>query len=80
MDFAQDEFRKTAKISALYDREIYMLGGTYSNMQSGFTQGWKDETHAWMSADFELYSGVAKSFGWLKFYVNFENFWTKYHG
>ena len=36
--FAQDEFRKTAKISALYDREINMLGGTYSNMQSGFTR------------------------------------------
>ena len=24
VDFAQDEFRKTAKISALYDRDLYV--------------------------------------------------------
>ncbi|MDO5037209.1 MAG: hypothetical protein Q4E37_02795 [Tissierellia bacterium] len=75
VDFAQDTVRNMGKILSQYDRNIWVIGGTYSNMKSGYWSDWRRPTHAWMSADLQSFGGYGSSFGWMKFYVNGQSYW-----
>lgn len=78
VDFEQDMPNRRARVTSIYDRNVWIIGGTYSNLDYGHHDGWRDKAGAWMSADFTAYQNVAASLGWIKIYVTGDNVWTDY--
>lgn len=78
VDFEQDTPNRRARVTSIYDRNIWIVGGTYSNLDYGRHDGWRDKAGAWMTADFTLYEDSAASLGWIKIYVTGDNVWTDY--
>lgn len=78
VDFVQDTPNNRAKVTSIYDRNVWIIGGTYNNLEYGHHDGWRDKAGAWMSVDFTVFEDSASSLGWIKIYVTGDNVWTDY--
>lgn len=80
MDYERNTSTNQARILSQYNKNVWTIGGTYSNLQSGYWSGWRSPTNAWMSFDLKLGIGDigAASLGWIKGYANGSGHWMEY--
>lgn len=80
MDYERNTLTNEARILSQYNKNIWVIGATYSNLQSGYWSGWRSPTNAWMSFDLNLGIGNigASTFGWIKGYADGSGHWMEY--
>jgi len=77
MDYERDTITDKARILSLYNKNIWVIGGSYSNVQTGYWSDWRNPTNAWMSFDLTLGIGPIgmTNMGWIKGYANGSGHW-----
>lgn len=80
IDATRDTSARRARIERQYNKNIYTLGGTYSEDAYGHDYGWKPEAHAWLAIN----ASVKDSWGsvrlWVRAHVNGNRIWTETSG
>lgn len=80
IDATRDTSARRARIKRQYNKNIYTLGGTYSEDAYGHDYGWKSEAHAWLAINAKVKDNWAGVRLWVRAHVNGNRIWTETSG